>query len=158
MWAMNSSVTLESAISVISSLCFEISASSRSKGPSKTSRCTSKPLPGWLWDVSPGSPITIVVIPDFSPLPTDGRCLPSVPTVSDRGQLRSRGQYLGAEPAGHQALVPPGVQVREQHGERLTDDAPAVHRYPVRAQRQAGALEGEQLADAAQASTRASSP
>ena len=38
---MNSSVTLASAISVMSSLCLEISPSSRSNGPAKTSRCTS---------------------------------------------------------------------------------------------------------------------
>src|SRR5579875_2662157 len=40
---MNSSVTCESATSVMSSLCLEMSASSRSNGPSNTSRCTSKP-------------------------------------------------------------------------------------------------------------------
>ena len=36
-WAMNSSVTCESETSVMSSLCFEIRLSSRSKGPSKLS-------------------------------------------------------------------------------------------------------------------------
>jgi Mrp family chromosome partitioning ATPase len=45
-YAMNSSVTWESATSVMSSLCLEISASSRSNGPSKTERWTSKALPG----------------------------------------------------------------------------------------------------------------
>src|ERR1700722_4848376 len=39
---MNSSVTLDSDTSVMSSLCLEISPSSRSNGPSKMSRCTSK--------------------------------------------------------------------------------------------------------------------
>src|ERR1039457_6058442 len=41
---MNSSVTWERATSVMSSLCLEMSASSRSNGPSNTSRCTSKAL------------------------------------------------------------------------------------------------------------------
>jgi len=41
---MNSSVTWERATSVMSSLCLEISASSRSNGPSNTSRCTWKAL------------------------------------------------------------------------------------------------------------------
>src|ERR1700759_1799331 len=40
---MNSSVTWDSATSVMSSLCLEIRPSSRSNGPSNTSRCTSKP-------------------------------------------------------------------------------------------------------------------
>src|SRR5216683_1170982 len=40
---MNSSVTWESATSVMSSLCLEMSASSRSNGPSNTSRCTWNP-------------------------------------------------------------------------------------------------------------------
>src|SRR5580765_6480439 len=44
---MNSSVTEASATSVMSSLCFEISPSRRSNGPSKTSRCTSKATPVW---------------------------------------------------------------------------------------------------------------
>ena len=41
MWAMNSSVTLARAISVMSSLCLLIRPSSRSNGPEKLSRCTS---------------------------------------------------------------------------------------------------------------------
>ena len=41
-WAMNSSVTRDSATSVMSSLCLEIRLSSRSKGPSKLSSRTSK--------------------------------------------------------------------------------------------------------------------
>src|SRR6478736_10366694 len=40
MCAMNSSVTRASATSVMYSWCFEISPSSRSNGPSNTSRCT----------------------------------------------------------------------------------------------------------------------
>src|ERR1700761_8224910 len=40
---MNSSVTWDSDTSVMSSLCLEIRPSSRSKGPSNTSRCTWKP-------------------------------------------------------------------------------------------------------------------
>src|SRR5450830_61114 len=44
---MNSSVTVASAISVMSSLCFEISQSSRSNGTEKLVRWTSKlPVPG----------------------------------------------------------------------------------------------------------------
>ena len=39
---MNSSVTCDSATSVMSSLCLEIRLSSRSNGPSKLSRCSSK--------------------------------------------------------------------------------------------------------------------
>ncbi len=41
MWATNSSVTLARATSVMSSLCLLMRPSSRSKGPEKTSRCTS---------------------------------------------------------------------------------------------------------------------
>ena len=65
MWAMNSSVTADSAISVMSSLCLEISESSRSKGPSKLSRCTSKPT-GWPGPASPDSLVAIMVIQDPS--------------------------------------------------------------------------------------------
>src|ERR1700760_2862267 len=53
---MNSSVTCDSATSVMSSLCLEISASSRSNGPSNTSRCTWNPevAPGWPSVPEPG--------------------------------------------------------------------------------------------------------
>src|ERR1700761_3955881 len=53
---MNSSVTCDSATSVMSSLCLEISASSRSNGPSNTSRCTWNPevAPGWPSASEPG--------------------------------------------------------------------------------------------------------
>src|SRR3569833_3266816 len=43
MWAMNSSVTLWRETSVMSSLCLAIRPRSRSKGPSKLSRCTWNP-------------------------------------------------------------------------------------------------------------------
>src|SRR6201999_1048944 len=57
---MNSSVTVDSDTSVMSSLCLEISPSSRSNGPSKTSRCTSKaPAPR---GASSGSAAAFVVI------------------------------------------------------------------------------------------------
>ena len=42
-YEMNSSVTVPSATSVISILCLEISCKSRSKGPSKFSRCRENP-------------------------------------------------------------------------------------------------------------------
>src|ERR1700760_5001798 len=47
---MNSSVTWDSATSVMSSLCLEIRPSSRSNGPSNTSRCT------WNSDEAPAGP------------------------------------------------------------------------------------------------------
>src|SRR3984957_5415239 len=62
---MNSSVTLDSDTSVMSSLCLEISPSSRSNGPSKTSRCTSKaPTPR---GASSGSAAFVVIIIHASP-------------------------------------------------------------------------------------------
>src|SRR4051812_9082973 len=55
MWEMNSSVTFDSATSVTSSWCLAMRPSSRSNGPSKTSRCTSNaagpPAPGSSMDV-----------------------------------------------------------------------------------------------------------
>src|ERR1700735_5904999 len=62
---MNSSVTFDRATSVMSSLCLEISPSSRSNGPSKTSRCTSKaPTPR---GASSGSAAFVVIIIHASP-------------------------------------------------------------------------------------------
>src|ERR1700692_2482476 len=62
---MNSSVTWDSDTSVMSSLCLEISPSSRSNGPSKTSRCTSKaPAPR---GASSGSAAFVVIILHSSP-------------------------------------------------------------------------------------------
>src|SRR5580658_2701688 len=66
---MNSSVTWDSDTSVMSSLCLEISPSSRSNGPSKTSRCTSKaPVPA---RVSSGSACVIFIVTHASPDPAD---------------------------------------------------------------------------------------
>src|SRR5271170_1517845 len=114
---MNSSVTLESAISVMSSLCFEIRPSSRSKGPSKTSRCTSKPLPA---RVSPGSLVIVVVI-QYLGLPPRYNQL----AIMDLPSLR---QGLLPEPPGHHAPVALGVQVGQQDRERLPDDPATIHR------------------------------
>src|SRR5260370_4582410 len=100
---MNSSVTWESTTSVMSSLCLEMSASSRSKGPSNTSRWTWKPA-----------------------VPPVSAAASSPVTVESVTRIRSRAQ---AEPHGQHAVLPPCLQVGEQHGDRLPDQAPPVHRY-----------------------------
>src|SRR6202451_4855045 len=62
---MNSSVTLDSDTSVMSSWCLEISPSSRSNGPSKMSRCTSKASAPR--GASSGSAAFVVIIIHASP-------------------------------------------------------------------------------------------
>src|SRR5215469_7156571 len=116
---MNSSVTWDSATSVMSSLCLEIRASSRSNGPSNTSR--------WTW--KPGAlPLSAVASSPLAGL--------SVTNVRSRSAIESPDQ---------QAVLPPGLQVGEQDGHRLPDQAPPVGRYTVAAQDQPPALQVEQF-------------
>src|SRR5580700_10063686 len=123
---MNSSVTWDRATSVMSSLCLEISASSRSNGPSNTSRWTWKPV------VPPVSPVvspSAIVLSVSSRLPVPvGRvqCFP----------VEARGQHAG---------LPPCVEVGEQDSDRLPDQAPPVGRHPEPPQPQPGVLQVEQF-------------
>src|SRR5215469_4270406 len=103
----------------MSSLCLEIRASSRSNGPSNTSR--------WTW--KPGAPPLSAVTSS----PLAGL---SVTNVRSRSAV---------EPPGQQAVLPPGLQVGEQDGHRFADQASPVGRYPVAAQDQPSALQVEQL-------------
>src|SRR5690349_14925961 len=128
MWAMNSSVTVDSETSVTSSLCREISCSSRSNGPSKLSRCTRKM-------VSPGS----------CPEPVDGltagsvegpRCCAS--TSSARVSGSSAGDRSGMvrtttlrQPPDQLGLLALGLEVGQERRDGHPDDAPAVHRDAV---------------------------
>src|SRR5438552_18568317 len=98
----------------MSSLCLEIRASSRSNGPSNTSRWTWKPgaLP---LSAAASSPLAVL----------------SVTNVRSRSAV---------EPPGQQAVLPPGLQVGEHDGHRLPDQAPPVGRDPVAAQGQPSAL------------------
>ena len=58
---MNSLVTWERATSVMSSLCLEISASSKSNGPSNTSKCTWKAPDRAALSAPSGSPVRSVL-------------------------------------------------------------------------------------------------
>src|SRR5262245_45843576 len=129
---MNSSVTLDSAISVISSLCLEIRPSSRSKGPSKTSRWTWNPPPtGAGSPASAGSPGSFVIM--------------LVPCGSCRAHSRSRGypnrSLPISQPPGHHAVLAGGLKVGEQDCQCLADDPAPVDGDAVGAQRQPGALQ-----------------
>ena len=120
---MNSSVTWDSAISVMSSLCLEIRPSSRSNGPSNTSRCTSNPA-GAGARRGLAAMARAVTAPVIAYPPPHAR----VP-----------------QPPGQQARLARRVQVGEQHGQGLPDQPATVHGNAVRAQGQPGALQIEQL-------------
>src|ERR1700684_436771 len=112
---MNSSVTLDSDTSVMSSLCLEISPSSRSNGPSKTSRCTSKaPVPAC---GSSGSACVIIII-----------VIHASPDAAD-----------------YQAAGVARVQVGEEDRDRLPHQPPPVEHDAQPAQAQPCVLELEQL-------------
>ena len=133
---MNSSVTCDSATSVTSSLCLAIRPSSRSNGPSKSSRWTWKPPPGALGGrprgrlvvpraaqggrrrcpstAGPGHGTCRPGSPDAHPMPT-GR---PAPGCGCRPPSRSR-----ARPA---LLLAVGLEVGEHHGHGLADDPAAV--------------------------------
>src|ERR1700734_1124538 len=96
---MNSSVTLDSDTSVMSSLCLEIRPSSRSNGPSKTSRCTSKaPVPA---RASSGSACVIIIIIVI---------------------------HASPDAADHQAAGVVGIQVGQEDRDRLPHQPPPVKR------------------------------
>src|SRR5580693_1933384 len=120
---MNSSVTLDSAISVMSSLCLEISASSRSNGPSNTSRWTSNPPPA---RISLGSSVIVAVIqepdpvlpsiqplhPDIHPARSAGPSASTVPRLRrDRAATSPLLRRFLAQPPGDQALLARGIQI-----------------------------------------------
>src|ERR1022692_4439669 len=164
MYEMNSSVTLDSAISVISSLCLEMSASSRSNGPSNTSRCTSKSPPAGACGASPGSPITMVVIQSPSqparrgnrrrstrryPMPGSGTARAHVrPAAPPAAVCRARGGSSCplAQAPRDQASLALGIEVGQQDGECLAHDPAAVGRDTVGPQRQPGALQVHEFA------------
>src|ERR1700722_20144510 len=100
---MNSSVTLDRDTSVMSSLCLEIRPSSRSNGPSKTSRCTSKaPTPRGASPASPApkspAPRSPVAVLTLTKVPWAGVAQPEPaqpePCVLEVEQL-GRGQVDG---------------------------------------------------------------
>src|ERR1700733_2888677 len=160
---MNSSVTLDSAISVMSSLCLEISASSRSNGPSNTSRGTSNPPPA---RISLGSSVIVAVIQEPDPVLPSLQTLhpdihpaiivrPGSPTRPPSGRPRLRREPAPAspllrgflaQPLGDQALLARGIQVGQQHGQRLADDPAPVHGNAESPQREPGTLQVEQFA------------
>src|SRR5580692_2182583 len=112
---MNSSVTLDSDTSVMSSLCLEISPSSRSNGPSKMSRCTSKaPVPAC---GSSGSACVIFIIVI----------------------------HASPDAAHHQAGGVVRVQVGQQDRDRLPHQPAPVERDAEPAQVQPRVLQLEQL-------------
>src|SRR5580693_2269235 len=102
---MNSSVTWESATSVMSSLCLEISARSRSNGPSKTSRCTSKP-PAWAGRAGAAGGLGRGLLR----VQADG-----VPGGGFASGFAGGGFVGAGDPAGQQAVLAAGVEVGEQH-------------------------------------------
>src|SRR5690349_2064834 len=123
---MNSSVTFDSEISVMSSLCLLISCSSRSNGPSKLTRWTLNPLPD---DESPsGSSV--------------GRSIGRSVEVSAMTDL-----LRGSPEPLHQHRVGTVVdEVGQQYVDRLADDPPAVGGQAVLgAERESGLFESEQL-------------
>src|SRR3954464_14852966 len=125
---MNSSVTVDSAISVTSSLCLLISCSSRSNGPSKLVSRTVKRAGATAHALRVEGP----------------------PAGSRREHASGGGQEgafsLTAESPHEDRVVPALPQVGEDDGDRLADDAPAVGGQPVlTAQRQPRRLQREQL-------------
>src|SRR5262249_40530719 len=135
---MNSSVTWDSATSVMSSLCLEISPSRRSNGPSNTSRWTSKlPAPLPCPCSPPGAPSTAAIT--TRPPPRSRRGHKRGPVRAVRGVL--------AQPAGQQAGVDTGVHVGEQHRDRLAHQPAPVHVDAAGTQRDPGPLEIEQFVD-----------
>src|SRR3712207_207450 len=132
-WAMNSSVTWDSAISVMSSLCLPISCSSRSNGPSKfVSRTVNRPLP------TSGAPVTVT--------PSAYEWSPTVPGSRTRRPITARRRSLPLESQDEHRVLAALGEVGQQRADRLTDDAPSVGRDAVLApQRQPRALQRQQL-------------
>src|ERR1700761_8215900 len=130
---MNSSVTWDSDTSVMSSLCLEISPSSRSNGPSKTSRCTSNAFAPR--GASSPAPASAVIVPP-AVLPTLRRYRVPVLVLA---------LLAGADPPGDQAVGAARVQVGQQDGDRLPDQAAAVQDEPEAAQLEPRVLQVKQL-------------
>src|SRR5690606_23324438 len=129
-WAMNSSVTWASAISVMSSWCREISPSKRSNGPSKFARCTENgELPrGAPGDAGAGGARSGSVV---SGCGATGHELPSELAVGVRAVVRRRvardrlggdrrvGELHRAPDDGVQQLVPEGLMDAFDHLARV---------------------------------------
>src|ERR1700761_176055 len=112
---MNSSVTLDSDTSVMSSLCLEISPSSRSNGPSKTSRCTSKALAPR--GASSGSAAFVVIIIHASPDVADHEAFgTSRVEVSQQDRDRLADQAAAVETDPKPAQSQPRVLEVDQFG------------------------------------------
>src|SRR5215469_2291860 len=171
---MNSSVTLDRAISVMSSLCLEIRPSRRSKGPSKTSRCTWKPPPAGPGSPAAAAPATASPVPGSpaarapiagSPItrarllhwsscwstadpPPVSRLRPPPPRLVPPlppAEITAIASRLLLQPLGHDAVLAGCLQVGEQHGQRLADNPAAVDRDPVAAQDQLGPFQLDEL-------------
>src|SRR4051794_6628199 len=125
---MNSSVTSCRATSVMSSLCFEIRLSSRSKGPSKFSSRTSK-----VWPTSEVDPVV------GSARASDQAGPDAVVTVMGGASVLDQSVH-------QHAVMPVLLEVGQHQGDRLAHEPAAVDREPVVApQLQAGMLHVDQL-------------
>src|ERR1700722_12429702 len=128
---MNSSVTLDSDTSVMSSLCLEISPSSRSNGPSKTSRCTSKaPAPR---GASSGSAAFVVIIIHASPDVADHEAvIASRVQVGEQDRDRLPDQAPPVEDHPEPAQPQPRVLELKQFGGGKVDGDLLVVSFPAR--------------------------
>ena len=116
MYAMNSSVTVDSATSVMSSLCLEIRLSSRSNGPSKLSRRTANAA---AIPVSAGASAEDSMTPALTGIRSRRRA------VAIRSCLR--------EALHEQAVVTVHVEVGQGHRDGLADQPAAVDGEAVHA-------------------------
>src|SRR5690606_32728186 len=134
MCAMNSSVTLDNATSVMSSLCLEMSCSSRSNGPSKLSSRTLNPA--------------FAASSESDPVPSSSSpaVLIGLPARTAAAAARPHpGRSLGQPP--HQlGVLAVQFQVGQRRRDRLADDPATVHRHAVLgSQREPGLLQRQQL-------------
>src|ERR1700722_678574 len=128
---MNSSVTLDSDTSVMSSLCLEIRPSSRSNGPSKMSRCTSKaPVPAC---GSSGSAALVVIIIHASPDVADHEAVAAARVqVGEEDRDRLPHQPTPVEDDAEPAQSQPRVLELEQLGRGEVDGDLLVVPFPAR--------------------------
>src|SRR5688572_10415300 len=120
---MNSSVTLLSASSVISSFCLPMSCNSRSNGPVKLVNCTWKPVIGGCSAGTPGAVASGWVTPPTLPTgPADSTAPPRVAAAprGATGRLPEAGRVLGDDLAGQLAVVARPGRRRVQRGDRRT--------------------------------------
>src|SRR6202020_2554293 len=128
---MNSSVTLDSDTSVMSSLCLEISPSSRSNGPSKTSRCTSKASAPR--GASSGSAAFVVIIIHASPDVADHEAvIASRVQVGEEDRDRLPHQAAPVEDDADPTQLQPRVLELEQLGGGEVDGDLLVVSFPAR--------------------------